>query len=349
MQYQCQILGYGNIDSPHGSIARGVNAAGVVVGNISDSPKTTTACIWLPATPLAPLVLPYFPNQLSDRVGFNKIAGNSNAAGNYKFIANGLTHVVNLQNALGTDQFIVTDINNSRRITGYLPAPPNNGLAFVSAQGFIYDYNSKVQTKIPPSSFQGVQMTCPFGINASGKVVGFSSGTKPDADFAFFGFLYSGGTRHELGKYLLYDINDHELAVGLVPGAGDNLFSVTAPLPSGYPDDGKPILMDCSNIVSTPQPTAQTIPLPPSHPNGVATAVNNMGVVVGVCWGSSYTAFVYRIGQTGAATDLNTLLVPAQPNVTLVAAWDINDAGQIVGAAHETQGSLTKGFILTPV
>jgi hypothetical protein len=188
-------------------------------------------------------------------------------------------------------------------------------------------------------------MTCPFGINASEKVVGFSVGIKSNALLAFFGFLYSGGTRYELGKLLLRDISDKDIAVGLVPDPGDNRFGNSGNLPEGF-IDGAPFWMDCSNIAAAPQPTAHKIPLSPANTGGMATAVNSKGTVVGTCWAPNYTAFVYDIGQHGLATDLNTHLAAPLPGWTLWNAWDINESGQIVGTA---QGSSSiKGFILSP-
>lgn len=352
MTYRFQELG-----QPAGTyaIARGVNVKNnkeiFVVGKIMTGAQGWTACIWLPERASAPIILPPTFSMPADSVGFYKVAASGDAIGNYPFVINAtnVAHpVADLQPGLGND-FDVMDINNSHDIVGFqaFAATP---LGFVSAQGFLYNYQSHVVTPIPPAAFSGAQvaaqMTCPFGINAAGKVVGTSMGVRHNASCVFSGFLFSGNTIQELGNCMLYDINDRDLAVGLVPPPNQNLFTITTTLPLGFPQQSTPMWMDCS--IATPTP--HLIPLPAGYLGGVATAVNHEGIVVGSCWGSSSTAFLYKIGQSGPARDLNTLLAPAQPRWILNAAWDISDSGLIVGTASGGDNAqiITAGFLLKP-
>jgi probable HAF family extracellular repeat protein len=82
---------------------------------------------------------------------------------------------------------------------------------------------------------------------------------------------------------------------------------------------------------------------------GVATGVNNRGVVVGASVsapgpaGGNPRAYVWR---NGVMTDLNTL-VPADSSLYLLTAFAINDSGEIVGFGVTDDGDL-HGFLATP-
>jgi probable HAF family extracellular repeat protein len=334
MHYHFEALGK---SADHLAIARGINAKGIVVGWTSKSPQPPQACIWMPGQPQAPIILP-FTNVQGTFQTLNKVNDFGNAAGVYEFVVSGTTQLADLTTLLGNNQFVVTDINNSDFISGY-----------ALGKGFIYNYQNHVYTQIPSSPFPGPEATCPFGINATGTAVGCSACITPSFDIKFIGFIHSGGMRRDLGNCVPYDVNDQDLAVGLLPG-DDTSFADFAFgfFPFGFPPSSSPMWIDCSQAAPTPK----LIPLPAGFLAGVATAINNKGMVVGFCWGApggNYAAFVYKLGSTAA--DLNTLLVPPLPNWHLGAAWDINDSGQIVGTAAGHNGKApfeTNGFILTP-
>ena len=105
-------------------------------------------------------------------------------------------------------------------------------------------------------------------------------------------------------------------------------------------------------------------------PLGQATAINNLGVVVGYAsYNPPYTgscdfqvigycrAFIWEENSSGywMAADLNTLLSPSDPlysNATMVEATSINDVGQILVIAIYTQGpkqNQVTTLILNPV
>ena len=80
--------------------------------------------------------------------------------------------------------------------------------------------------------------------------------------------------------------------------------------------------------------------------NDWAWGINAQGQVVGQSFGaSSARAFLY---QGGVMTDLNTLIQPGS-SLYLVLANDINDSGEIVGYATDTNSNATVAFLAVPV
>jgi probable HAF family extracellular repeat protein len=80
-----------------------------------------------------------------------------------------------------------------------------------------------------------------------------------------------------------------------------------------------------------------------------ARAVNESGIVVGSAGPDEATppsAFVWDPGN--GMRDLNALIDPAAGWGQLWEAWDVNDAGQIVGRGVSPSGE-THGFLLTPI
>jgi len=80
--------------------------------------------------------------------------------------------------------------------------------------------------------------------------------------------------------------------------------------------------------------------------NGEAHAINNLGAIVGNAYlagDAILHAFLYLDGQM---VDLNSLVDPLG-GWTLTAAYDINDAGQILGTA--CQGDHCASVLLSPV
>ena len=120
-----------------------------------------------------------------------------------------------------------------------------------------------------------------------------------------------------------------------------------------------PALVDGIRITRTARPfcmTTQTgtttdIGTLPGYQNSVATAINNVGQVVGYAWLPENEADLIRRAflydhRTGVMTDLNEL-IPQDSGWYLVDAFDINDAGQIVGRG--LIGGEMHAFVLTPV
>lgn len=89
----------------------------------------------------------------------------------------------------------------------------------------------------------------------------------------------------------------------------------------------------------------------PGYQNSVATAINNAGQVVGYAWRPVNDADPVRAPylydhRTGVMADLN-LLIPQDSGWQLIDAFDISDAGQIVGQGL-IDGEM-HAFVLTPV
>jgi probable HAF family extracellular repeat protein len=81
--------------------------------------------------------------------------------------------------------------------------------------------------------------------------------------------------------------------------------------------------------------------------NDIAFDINEKGQVVGQSFGpNGVRAFLY---QNGVATDLNTLVVQGDPNLSLFLAQGINDAGEISGTAVDSSTGLQVGFLAVPV
>lgn len=83
--------------------------------------------------------------------------------------------------------------------------------------------------------------------------------------------------------------------------------------------------------------------------NDWAWGINKNGVVVGQSFGGADDplgrAFLY---QNGVVTDLNTLIQP-NASLQLLLANDINDGGEIVGFALDTNSNATVPFLAVPV
>lgn len=88
----------------------------------------------------------------------------------------------------------------------------------------------------------------------------------------------------------------------------------------------------------------------PGYLNSNAFAINNPGQAVGSAWDPvtdtepMRRAFLYD-HRTGVITDLNQL-IPQDSGWYLLEAWDINDAGQIIGGGMT--GGEMHAFLLSP-
>ena len=83
----------------------------------------------------------------------------------------------------------------------------------------------------------------------------------------------------------------------------------------------------------------------PGCANSSAICINRHGHIVGWVYGCAGDG-IGVIWKDGRIIDLNTVVPPG--SITISGAWDINDAGQIIGVAHGLKDGL-KAVLLTPV
>ena len=167
------------------------------------------------------------------------------------------------------------------------------------------------------------------GINDRGQAVG-SSGTC--TNISIHAVLWENDTAiplKDLGQAgnAAYAINDHGQTVGYVSSA-----------------DGTTIV---ASIWQNGGVTS--IPILPGDSAAFATGINNRGQVVGSTFNSTGWSHGF-ISQDGVVTDLNTLF-PADSNLFVIAASNINDRGQISGMATVLTGpdaGNIHAFLATP-
>jgi probable HAF family extracellular repeat protein len=169
------------------------------------------------------------------------------------------------------------------------------------------------------------------GINDQGQAVG-SSGTC--TSIAIHAVLWENGTAFplpDLGRAgnAAYAINDHGQIVGYVQSAdGTTIFAAI------WQNGG------VTNLHTLPGDFA-----------AFATGINNRGQVVGNTFDSHFNWSHGFIWQNDVMTDLNTL-IPADSNLFVIAASNINERGQISGMATVLTGPDTgniHAFLATPV
>jgi hypothetical protein len=316
--------------------ANGVNNSGLVVGRFRvTATSLDTPCNWQAGHPIGLPLVAAWPEEAQVLA---KVADSGDAVGAYPYVMNGPNAVSNVLAALGGapgDQMYGQDINNAHTMVGVTSAANGTG-----AKNFIFNYITDAITLLD-------QTDIPLGINNLGDVVGVAGSE---------GFLRTtGGNVIRYPNCWLNDINDSLIAAGFTPGAsttaGENYM--------GYPDQAKPIWVDCRlNVLNNHSaPIIHAIPLPSPYEYGVAVAVNNNGLVLGNCWNlntSAIGAFVYNASAAAAVAEIVTINNNVQQwyigNVE-----DINDHGQIVGQAvsvFEPPRGYTgreTAFLLTPV
>ena len=170
-----------------------------------------------------------------------------------------------------------------------------------------------------------------FGINNQGQAVGYS-GTCTSANYAV---LWENGTVTPLADLgtpgaIAYAINAHNQIVGqAVNSEGTALAAIWQ-----------------NNTV-----TSLGILLP-GDVASFATSINNRGQVVGSSFDSTSSWSHGLLWQNGRMYDLNTLF-PANSNLYVISASNINESGQIAGMAVEmagqNAGNVVHAFLATPV
>jgi probable HAF family extracellular repeat protein len=171
-----------------------------------------------------------------------------------------------------------------------------------------------------------------FGINNRGQAVGYS-GT---CTTALHAVMWEDGTDvvlPDLGyprSNIAFAINNRGQIAGKVRTADGTTYVAALWQPDG---------------------TLTNLGILPGDFAAFATGINNRGQVVGNNFDSSFNWSHGFIWQNGAMTDLNTL-IPADSNLFIISASNINDHGQISGMATVVSGPHTgdiHAYLATPV
>jgi probable HAF family extracellular repeat protein len=177
-------------------------------------------------------------------------------------------------------------------------------------------------------------------INDSGQVVGISGicSVAVGGAGAEHALIWNNGVPTNLGNLggqawnTPTAINNHGVVVGFGNTSGD----MNAPLnPLGF------IWTQNSGLQAIP-PVASA-----SDTNDIAYDLNEKSQVVGQSFGpNGFRAFLY---ENGVSTDLNTLVIGGDPNLSLFLAQGVNDSGEISGTAIDSSSGLFVGFLAVPV
>jgi len=221
-------------------------------------------------------------------------------------------------------------INNRGEVTGYAETsvidsgcPP-----FKITSAVMWEKGKAVALPTVDGDLDGVA----FGINDQGQAVGYS-GSCVAATHAVvwknntaFVLQDLGGTRSNIA----FVINNRGQIAGKVRSADGTTYVAALWQPDG---------------------TLTNLGILPGDHAAFATGINNRGQVVGNNFDSSFNWSHGFIWQNGAMTDINTL-IPADSNLFVISASNINDRGQISGMAFVQNGP-HKGdihaFLATPV
>jgi probable HAF family extracellular repeat protein len=241
--------------------------------------------------------------------------------------------VKTLMPTLGGNHGYATGANNSGQVVGFAETA-NQDSTCVPPQ--VLDYEAviwnPVEGKIrmlPP--FPGDSIGAAIGINDRGQVVGTSGQCAPVSPaIAVHALLWQNGRVTNLGSLggltgnLAYAINNRTQVVGISDVAGDTTAHAF------LWQNGK--MIDLGTL--------------PGDVFSVAFSINNRGQVVGESCDASGNCRAF-LWQNGVMTDLNTL-IPSSSPLYLLAAYDLNDQGAIVGQGFDPVSGDAPGFLAAP-
>lgn len=330
-RYRVTDLGTLRADKAGGSVARGINNRGQVVGVADTDQGTRRAFLWEPASGIIDLQNNgvTFGGSHSDAWGINKdgvIVGEANippSSGNpfefsHAFVFSpgaGMTDLNGQVTFLGGQNSRTTAVNASGQAAGLAQDLQGNWRAFR------YDLSSGL---VDLGTLGGIQSRA-NGLNDQFEVAGAADmadgsvrGTLWTPTRGTFTFFFNRSRVCEA-----YDVNN----AGLVVGSG-----VQSGVTRAFSAD-------------TVRQKFRGLPGRRRAAVTVAFAVNNKGRVVGWSGGRGAPQQRAVMWNNGRLVDLNTRL-PRRSGWVLWRALDINDKGQIVGEGR--RNGQTRAFLLTP-
>ena len=221
-------------------------------------------------------------------------------------------------------------INNRGQVAGYAEtAVVDSGCPpYKITSAVLWDKGQALALPILGGDLDGVA----FGINNQGQAVGYS-GSCVAATHAVvwknntaFVLQDLGGTKSNIA----FVINDRGQVAGKVRSADGSTYVAALWQPDG---------------------TLTNLGILPGDFAAFATGINNRGQVVGNTFDSSFNWTHGFIWQNNVMTDINTL-IPADSNLSVISASNINDRGQISGMATVRTGPHAgniHAFLATPV
>jgi probable HAF family extracellular repeat protein len=259
----------------------------------------------------------------------------------------------------------VLGLNEAGKAVGFVPLG-------TETRGFLYDHATRSMT--PLGFIDGTTATVGVGINNQAQVVGYYNpqpGIGPEKPFRWEnGVLTPLATLSPDGSNTAGDIND----AGLIIGSHDaNSVARAVIYRNGVPTDigtlGGPTAtaMDINQsgqVIGQSRATAgeghaflyqngTMVDLGSLGRDAVATALNDAGTGVGYSFLAGEASFPHAVlYRDGMSVDLNTLIDTQGGRWSLTAAYDVNNAGQIVGVArYEIPGQFPefRAVLLTPV
>jgi len=308
------ITDLGTLNGGFYSIGRGINDSGQVTGYSFTAAGDTHAFLYSGGsmTDLGTLGGTYSYGQGINDSG--QVTGYSQGTGStiHAFLYSGgsMTDL----GTLGGIYSIGQGINDSGQVTGLASTLDGSQHAFLFSRGNMADLGTL-----------GGSTSTGMGINASSQITGtsYTTGGLLDA------FLYGGGSMIDIGTLGSGSIGKAINSTGQVTG----LFYTTilfGPYHAFLYSGGS--MTDLGTLGG-------------SYSEGLG--INTSGQVTGdssTTGDSAYHAFLYTPGA--GMVDLNTLL-PSGSGWTLVAAYGINDAGQITGSGTNPNGE-PHAFLLSP-
>jgi probable HAF family extracellular repeat protein len=206
---------------------------------------------------------------------------------------------------------------------GIVVGTSNNNAVADQLRGFVWQ-NGKMSVLSPTYGSDSEA----HGISDSGKVCG-RMGNHPSLDSRAYVHDLTTGITADLGVLLDGATASHAIGINTFGNVCGVSRIITIPAWRGF-------------MWSSGE--AQDLGILPGKTHTRPQAINDSNVVVGFC-DPGATAFVWRNGTITALNDL----IPPELNLNFRLAWDINNAGQIVGQAEVIGTSDDVAVRLTPI